>query len=144
MALELFSLTRGTNEDARILVTRGPAGTIIFQYDHPQENDVGSFVTADADLPPLIEALDYEEYEDMPRRVRIVFDSFLSLIDFVTYRTANLNAKSLFIGLEHMGDTEVYELPLSESEILDKGTGYLRWQDQRLRWRGELIKGEEP
>ena len=62
---------------------------------------------------------------------------------FADYRTANLSAKSMFVGVEDsMGETQVYEMPLADSGVeasagaynLEWGGSCLVWGDSALKW----------
>ena len=145
MPLNLFSLTAGTNEDARFLITRGADGELWLRRLHPTDPDLGAVNIHDIVLPPDIEGLSYEVTQAMPREVQIIFDSFVSAVDFEAYRTANLNIKSLFIGaLDSQDEVEVYELPLSESVLLTKPYRFIRVDGDLVRVDGDQARLREP
>ena len=116
--LFLNSLTTGTDEDARMLITIDESGDILFRRNYTNDANLGEVATDDADLPPEVDRVRFTGGQNLLLNARNDPGSFNSY--------PNASTHAMFVAyLDSSDDITLWEVDYSDRAAV--GGGFVRW-----------------
>ena len=116
--LFLNSLTTGTDEDARMLITIDESGDILFRRNYDSDANLGEVATDDADLPPEVDRVRFTGGQNFLLNARGDDDAFSGY--------PNSSTHALFVAyLDSSDDITLWETSYNSRAAV--GGGFVRW-----------------